>query len=154
MAIRPRGSQSLSIRYTKRLADAGGVTSIGLRRDSYDNAMSPARRSRRPATVVRTRLRGIELGLFDTAQGAEALFLAGSALADDMSSVINNWQSATGERVKERPVGTVVPGSGQPLRIPVPGLPAPAAPSPNGSTQAPATRAAAASTASPNGQAT
>ena len=31
-----RGSQYLSIRYTERLAEAGGVTSVGSRGDSYD----------------------------------------------------------------------------------------------------------------------
>jgi putative transposase len=31
-----RGSQYLSIRYTERLADAGGLTSVGSRGDSYD----------------------------------------------------------------------------------------------------------------------
>lgn len=92
--------------------------------------MTPAARSRElfelaePASTI---LRGVELGLFDTAQGASALFLPGP-VADDMSTIINNWQSATGERVKERPVGTVVPGSGQPLRVPVPGVVAPVAP--------------------------
>jgi putative transposase len=35
-----RGSQYLSIRYTERLADAGGVTSVGSRGDSYDNAVA------------------------------------------------------------------------------------------------------------------
>jgi len=35
-----RGSQYLSIRYTERLAEAGGVTSVGSRGDSYDNAMA------------------------------------------------------------------------------------------------------------------
>jgi putative transposase len=33
-----RGSQYLSIRYTQRLAEAGAVTSVGSRGDSYDNA--------------------------------------------------------------------------------------------------------------------
>jgi len=35
-----RGTQYLSIRYTERLAEAGGVTSVGSRGDSYDNAMA------------------------------------------------------------------------------------------------------------------
>jgi putative transposase len=35
-----RGSQYLSICYTERLAEAGGVTSVGSRGDSYDNAMA------------------------------------------------------------------------------------------------------------------
>jgi putative transposase len=33
-------SQYLSIRYTERLAEAGAVTSVGSRGDSYDNAMA------------------------------------------------------------------------------------------------------------------
>ncbi len=33
-------AQYLSIRYTERLAEAGGVTSVGSRGDSYDNAMA------------------------------------------------------------------------------------------------------------------
>jgi putative transposase len=35
-----RGSQYLSIRYTQRLADAGAVTSVGSRGDSFDNALA------------------------------------------------------------------------------------------------------------------
>ena len=35
-----RGVQYLAIRYTDRLADAGAVSSIGSRGDSYDNAMA------------------------------------------------------------------------------------------------------------------
>jgi putative transposase len=35
-----RGSQYLSIRYTERLAEAGVVTSVGSRGDSYDNALA------------------------------------------------------------------------------------------------------------------
>jgi transposase InsO family protein len=35
-----RGSQYLSIRYTERLAEAGAVTSVGSKGDSYDNAMA------------------------------------------------------------------------------------------------------------------
>jgi putative transposase len=34
-----RGVQYLSIRYTERVAGAGGVTSVGSRGDSYDNAL-------------------------------------------------------------------------------------------------------------------
>ena len=37
---RDRGSQYLSIRYTERLAEAGAVTSVGSRGDSYDNALA------------------------------------------------------------------------------------------------------------------
>jgi transposase InsO family protein len=35
-----RGSQYLSIRYTERLAEAGAVTSVGSRGDSYSNALA------------------------------------------------------------------------------------------------------------------
>lgn len=35
-----RGVQYLSIRYTERLAEAGVVTSVGSRGDSYDNALA------------------------------------------------------------------------------------------------------------------
>src|SRR5439155_11566412 len=35
-----RGVQYLAIRYTERLADAGAITSVGSRGDSYDNALA------------------------------------------------------------------------------------------------------------------
>jgi putative transposase len=35
-----RGSQYLAIRYTERLTEAGAVTSVGSRGDSYDNALA------------------------------------------------------------------------------------------------------------------
>jgi len=35
-----RGSQYIAIRYTERLAEAGAVTSVGSRGDSYDNALA------------------------------------------------------------------------------------------------------------------
>ena len=35
-----RGAQYLAIRYTERLAEAGAVTSVGSRGDSYDNALA------------------------------------------------------------------------------------------------------------------
>jgi putative transposase len=35
-----RGSQYLAVRYTERLAEAGAVTSVGPRCDSYDNALA------------------------------------------------------------------------------------------------------------------
>jgi len=35
-----RGSQYLAIRYTERLAEAGAVSSVGSRGDSYDNALA------------------------------------------------------------------------------------------------------------------
>jgi len=72
-------------------------------------------------------LRGIEIGLFDTEATAAALFSpAGSKIARDMNLIINNWQSATEERVKD-PVVTVVSQSRvqsqpQPLSAPTPGV--------------------------------
>ena len=35
-----RGVQYMSIRYTERLAEAGGVVSVGSKGDSYDNALA------------------------------------------------------------------------------------------------------------------
>jgi hypothetical protein len=40
LIISDRGSQYLSIRDTERLAEAGGVQSVGSRGDSYDNALA------------------------------------------------------------------------------------------------------------------
>ena len=37
-----RGSQYLAIRYTERLAEAGAVSSVGSKGDSYDNALAEA----------------------------------------------------------------------------------------------------------------
>jgi hypothetical protein len=110
--------------------------------------MTPAARSRELfdlAEPMATVLRGIEIGLFSDQTGAAALFEEGSVLANDMADIINNWQSATGHRVKERPIGTTVTGSGQPLRVPTPGVTAPAPtgngndPSANGNVPAVAT---------------
>jgi transposase InsO family protein len=36
----PESAQYLSIRYTERLAEAGAVTSVGSRGDSFDNALA------------------------------------------------------------------------------------------------------------------
>jgi hypothetical protein len=87
--------------------------------------MRPAARSRELfelAEPMSTILRAIESGLFDTASAAKALYETGSPVREEMVNIINNWQSATGERVKERPVGTTVTtGSAQPLRVPAPG---------------------------------
>lgn len=82
--------------------------------------MNPAARSRelfnlaQPASRI---LRAIELNVFATATNASQLF-DDPALSNDLAFIIDNWQSATGERVKERPVGTTA--SAQPLRVPAP----------------------------------
>ena len=71
-------------------------------------------------------LRAIELGTFDTGEKAETLYipLAGGTnaqLIQDMNRIIDLWQSATGDRVKDRPAGAVTGMlSAQPLRIPSP----------------------------------
>lgn len=67
-------------------------------------------------------LRAIELGIFDDPVQAEALYSPASQLTEDMNDLINLWQSATGDRVKERPTGTAVTASAQPLRVPRPEL--------------------------------
>jgi hypothetical protein len=82
--------------------------------------MSPAARSYELfelADLMSGLLRAIELGLFDRGEDAETLFLdiAGNeGLRRDMNRIIDLWQSATGDRVKDRPA--------QPARVP--GLPA------------------------------
>ena len=86
--------------------------------------MHPALRSRELfdlAEPMSSLLRAIEIGTFDEADAAAALFDDGTALALEMREIINQWQSATGERVKERPPGTVAPLPSQPLRAPTPG---------------------------------
>jgi putative transposase len=50
-----RGSQYLSVRYTERLADAGAVTSVGSRGDSYDNALAESVIGLYKAELVRHR---------------------------------------------------------------------------------------------------
>jgi hypothetical protein len=92
--------------------------------------MQPAARARELfelAELMSTLLRMIELGDFDTGEKAETLYipLAGGVneqLLRDMNRIIDLWQSATGDRVKDRPIGSG-PGtlSAQPLRIPTPG---------------------------------
>ena len=57
-----RGVQYLSIRYTERLAEAGVVTSVGSRGDSYDNAMAESVNGLYKTELVRKRgpWRGLE----------------------------------------------------------------------------------------------
>ncbi|WP_129337243.1 hypothetical protein [Cellulomonas endophytica] len=96
--------------------------------------MAPAPRSRELlelAEPVSSVLRAIELGLFDDPVAAGTLFDRSTTLGVEMGDLINLWQSATGERVKDRPgAGTVPisaaqpPSAAQPLRIPAP-APAP-----------------------------
>jgi hypothetical protein len=86
--------------------------------------MQPALRSRELfdlAEPMSSLLRAIEVGTFDDAGTAATLFDDGTDLALEMREIVNQWQSATGERVKERPTGTVTPVPSQPLRAPTPG---------------------------------
>jgi hypothetical protein len=46
-------------------------------------------------------LRFIELGQFDTATAAQTLFLPGTTISSDMNRIIDLWQSATGDRIKD-----------------------------------------------------
>jgi hypothetical protein len=97
--------------------------------------MSPAARSRELFDLAeRTSrfLRAIELGLFPDDQSVEALYLGNTPLVAEMRAIVNNWQSATGERIKDRPTGTLVPAAAQPLRVPAPQPPVLTPASPNG----------------------
>jgi hypothetical protein len=86
--------------------------------------MKPAARSRELfglAEPMSSVLRAIELGTFSNSTSASALHATGSVLAEEMRNIINHWQSATGQRVKDRPIGGgTVSLSAQPLRIPAP----------------------------------
>jgi putative transposase len=57
-----RGSQYLAIRYTERLAEAGAVTSVGSRGDSFDNALAETIIGLYKAELIRRRgpWRGID----------------------------------------------------------------------------------------------
>jgi hypothetical protein len=83
--------------------------------------MTPAPRSRELfelADLMSGLLRAIELSVFSTGTSVELLYLnlgTNTTLLTDMNRVIDLWQSATGDRVKDRPSG-----SAQPLRLPSP----------------------------------
>ena len=84
--------------------------------------MAPAARSRELFDLAeRTSrfLRAIELGLFPDDLSVQALYLGATPLVAEMRAIVNNWQSATGEPIKERRTA-VVPGTAQPLRVPAP----------------------------------
>lgn len=97
--------------------------------------MQPAARARELfelAELMSALLRAIELGTFDTGEEAETLYIplangTNAQLIRDMNRIIDLWQSATGDRVKDRPVGNVGGVlSAQPLRLPTPSTTAPA----------------------------
>jgi hypothetical protein len=109
--------------------------------------MAPAARSRELfelSDLMSALLRAIELGLYDTGEAAQTLFLrfgTNDRVVSDMNRIIDLWQSATGERVKDRPPGNVVgarPGSSaQPVRLPTPSPGPPAAAVPAGVASSP-----------------
>lgn len=90
--------------------------------------LKPAPRSRELFDLARptsTIMRAIEMGLFDTPAGAAMLYQPGTQIAEDMINIVNNWQSATGESLKERPAVVVagrLPAPAQPVRAPSPGV--------------------------------
>ena len=85
--------------------------------------MTPAPRSRELfelAELMSLVLRTLESGVLNTEALVAHLYKA-SALGTTMNRIIDLWQSATGERVKDRPIGNLVAaGAQQPLRIPGP----------------------------------
>jgi hypothetical protein len=86
--------------------------------------MNPAQRARELfylAEPMSSVLRAIEVGTFDDPANAAALFDDTTVVGREMRAIVNHWQSATGERLKERPTGTVVGAPRQPLRVPTPG---------------------------------
>ncbi|WP_448004479.1 hypothetical protein [Agromyces bauzanensis] len=95
--------------------------------------MTPAARSRELfelADLMSGLLRAIELSVFTTGAQAELLYLnlgTNQILRRDMNRIIDLWQSATGDRVKDRPSGSTA----QPMRLPAPvSPPVPASPPP------------------------
>lgn len=87
--------------------------------------LTPAARSRelfQLADLMSSFLRAIELGLFATGATAELLYRnlgTNGPLVEDVNRIIDLWQSATGDRVKE-PVGGRI---AQPVRVPDPSAP-------------------------------
>jgi len=85
--------------------------------------MKPAPRSRELfelAELMSLILRLIESGAFSNAANIALFYNPTTNVYRTMNRIINLWQSATNERVKDRPVGNVVYGSAQPVRIPAP----------------------------------
>ena len=97
--------------------------------------MKPAPRSRELfelAELMSLILRMIEANGFTTSANVALFYNPTTTVFATMNRIVDLWQSATSERVKERPVGNVV-GTAQPLRVPAgqplgtPRLPAPTA---------------------------
>jgi hypothetical protein len=84
--------------------------------------MKPAPRSRELfelAELMSLILRMLEANAFSVPTNVALFYNPATPVFTTMNRIIDLWQSATSERVKERPVGNViVPASAQPLRIP------------------------------------
>jgi hypothetical protein len=98
-----------------RIAQGVGMTPTARSRELFQLAI--------PASDV---IRLIELHAFDTAAQAAVLFpVVPNAVSNLLNTVIDLWQSATGEMVKEpRVTVSQMSGTSQPTRIPTPTGPA------------------------------
>jgi hypothetical protein len=113
--------------------------------------ISPSRSSRELfelANKLSTLLWLIELGTFNDPSKAEVLFkinVVNPVIAQDMNRIVDLWQSATGERVKDLSVGVRPPAvlpPAQPTRLlPSGTMPTVAAPATNGHRRQPVPRA-------------
>jgi hypothetical protein len=136
----------------KATAGPGGNPADRLAAIGARVAIAPSRQSRELfelADLMSAILWAIETGIFNTPTGATLLYatnLTGNTIFSTMIRIIDLWQSATGERVKDLAVTTrrqgLAPQSAQPSRL----LPGPLVP-----TARPAARPAAAGRPSTNG---
>jgi hypothetical protein len=85
--------------------------------------MKPAPRSRELfelAELMSLLLRLIELGAFSSAANVALFYNPTTTVYRVVNRIIDLWQSATNERVKDRPAGNVMQGLAQPVRVPSP----------------------------------
>jgi hypothetical protein len=84
--------------------------------------MKPAPRSQELfelAELMSLVLRMIEANAFGTQSNVELFYNPSTRIYAVMNRIIDLWQSATGERVKDRPAGNIIaPVPAQPMRIP------------------------------------
>ena len=84
--------------------------------------MAPAPRSRELFELAQPMslfLRVLEANAFNNAANVALFYNQATQVYATVNRIIDLWQSATGERVKDRPVGNLAPpGAAQPLRIP------------------------------------
>jgi putative transposase len=97
-----RGGQYLAIRYTDRLADAGAVTSVGSRGDSYDNALAESTIGLYKTELVRRRgpWRGIDDLELATLEWVDWSRYAGDPLPDRWGQ--RGWGHAVDRRLSWR----------------------------------------------------